>query len=468
MPFDESIKGDPFRGVFPEWAGEAGAADAAAAVHRQAADLEQLRYHPAIRHHLLRSIQRRRQRPDGHADDTVTQFEFLAAEDGTDHLHVPGELLITGHSYDGRHMRVNGWGPEQYAKPYLDALGMEPAAVDCPALRDRVVRLIHPGMGHHELADLARALRARGFAASLSAVTPTAPVTKGIGGPAPAPSPGAFQRDEGPGPRAKVAIIDTGIADQPRTDGWLQHIPGDKDQLDTFPPPHGDSYLDADAGHGTFIAGIVQQVAPGAQITAYRAVDSDGIASEMTVACEMIRAVTEDGAHIVNLSLGCHTPDDVPPIAIQAALDYIRHWKLEHDRQVVIVAAAGNYGDTRPCWPAAFRDVVSVGALTPGMHASPWSTRGFWVRCSTIGQGLRSTYVSGKESLLLTPSPYEFEADPWGAWSGTSFAAAQVAGAVAQIYEERACPVDEALRLLLSAGRPVPQFGQAVKILPGA
>jgi Subtilase family len=462
MPFDELNRGDPFQGDFSDRVDHERWDELEAAVQRQAGNLAQLRYHPATRHHLLRSLQRRRQH------DAITQFDFLPVEVGFDSLHVPGELLITGHAYDGRPAPVNGWGPDRYAQGHLDALGMEPDEVDCPELHGRVVRLTHPDMGPRELADVARFLRRRGFAASLTHIIPTAPVTKAIGGPQPAPSPGQFQPDNGPGPPAKVAIIDTGIADQRRTDGWLQGIPGGKDPLDTFPYPAGDGYLDSDAGHGTFIAGIVQQVAPGAEITVYRAVDSDGIASEIAVACEMIRAVKEGGAQIVNLSLGCHTHDNVPPIAIQAALQIIWEWERERDdRQVLIVAAAGNYGDTTPCWPAAFRRVVSVAALAPGMHPSPWSSRGFWVTCSTIGQGLRSTYVEGRESPLLNPSPHNFGADSWAAWSGTSFAAAQVTGALARLHEKHGYSFRDALRRLLAAGRPTPEFGQAVKILPG-
>jgi hypothetical protein len=40
-------------------------------------------------------------------------------------------------------------------------------------------------------------------------------------------------------------------------------------------------------------------------------------------------------------------------------------------------------------------------------------TRGFWVTCSTIGQGLRSTYVEGRESPLLDAVPHEFGPDAW-------------------------------------------------------
>jgi hypothetical protein len=121
----------------------------------------------------------------------------------------------------------------------------------------------------------------------------------------------------------------------------------------------------------------------------------------------------------------------------------------------------------RPCWPAAFRRVVSVGGLGPDMRPVPWSSHGYWATCSTIGQGLRSTYVQGRESPLLDPDPRTFGPSAWGAWSGTSFAAPQITGALARLHEEYGYPLREALDRLLAAGQPVPGYGQALKILPG-
>jgi subtilisin family serine protease len=267
-----------------------------------------------------------------------------------------------------------------------------------------------------------------------------------------------------------VAIIDTGIAAEKRTDGFLNTVPrpaGDIDPLYTFPLPSGDGYLDTDAGHGTHVAGLVEQVAPDADITVRRAVDSDGIASEVTVACEMIKAVKEDGAQIVNLSLGCQTLDDTPPLAIAAALEIIGEWERETGREVLIVAAAGNYGDARPCWPAAFRRVVSVAALSPDLLPLPFSSHGYWVTCSTVGQGLASTFVEGELSPIVSPTPTVFGPDAWAVWSGTSFAAPQIAGAIARLHQDEGIPLREALRRLLAAGQDLPGFGRALRILPG-
>jgi hypothetical protein len=508
MPFDEANKGDPFQGDFPARLDETQWGDLAAIVQRQVNDLAQLRNEPAIRHQFLTLLQQRRQpehpapqpqqqapQPQQHAasarEDAVTQFDFLPVDVGFDTLLVPGELLIAAQDYDGQPGAARG--PDRYARSFLDGLHMAASEVDCDELHGRVLRLTPTRpTGSQELADAARVLRARGFAVSLTNITPDAAVHKPPPKGSPPPPKGSRlgpaqmavgqavldvsgetaarpQPGDGLGTATKVAIIDTGITSEIRTDGWLDNVPrrdDNIDPLDNFPPPK-DGYLDFAAGHGTFVAGIIQQVAPDAEIMVRRAVDSDGIASEVTVACEMIRAVKEDGAQIVNLSLGCQTQDNVPPVAIQAALEIISEWERETGREVLIVAAAGNFADTTPCWPAAFRQVVSVAGLAPDMLPSQWSSRGFWVTCATIGQGLRSTYVEGQESPLVDPVPQHFGPDAWAVWSGTSFAAPQITGALARLHQNDGQPLRQTLRRLLAAGRPIPQFGQALRILPG-
>ena len=263
--------------------------------------------------------------------------------------------------------------------------------------------------------------RSLGHAAAVNNVTPTGPVSKAIGGPEPTvPPPGSTPDGPCPGTPCQVAVIDTGITPELRADGWLAAVPrgGDTDPLDAFPTPGGDGMLDLDAGHGTFVAGIIQQTAPDADIRVYRAVDSDGIGGELEVACAMIRAV-RDGAQIVNLSLGCQTQDDVPPIALQAALDVIAEIEQQDGREVIIVAAAGNFGDERPCWPGAFDRVVSVAAVDASLAPIPWSSHGAWVTCATVGEGQRSTFVPGQEATTDGQHLSQFGQDAWAVWSGT-------------------------------------------------
>jgi hypothetical protein len=140
-----------------------------------------------------------------------------------------------------------------------------------------------------------------------------------------------------------VAIIDTGIANQAvdRADSLLHGVPRTArniDPLTSFPIGGPHQYLDFDAGHGTFVAGIVNQVAPHAPITMYRAIDSDGVGTEVDVACAMIEAV-KDGNQIINLSLGCRTQDDSTPIALEAALAVIAELdagKPDGDKTIIV------------------------------------------------------------------------------------------------------------------------------------
>jgi subtilisin family serine protease len=136
---------------------------------------------------------------------------------------------------------------------------------------------------------------------------------------------------------------------------------------------------------------------------------------------------------------------------------------------VLIVAAAGNFADAHECWPAAFPapSVIAVAGLQADLTPSDWSSRGPWVDCSTIAEGILSPYVQGQESWEVDPRPDTFPRDAWAVWTGTSFAAPQIAGAVARLCHEDHLAPQAALQELLRRGRPINDFGVAVEILPG-
>jgi subtilisin family serine protease len=266
-------------------------------------------------------------------------------------------------------------------------------------------------------------------------------------------------------------VVDTGIDEYVRRDGRLEEVTRSRentDPLDLFPyvggQPAPNGFLDFAAGHGTFAAGIVRQVDPDAQIRVYRALDSDGLASEVDVACAMIRAV-QDGADVVNVSLGMRTADNRPCLAFELALDVIDELR-ESGEPAVIVASAGNYGTGDPVWPAASRRVLSVAGLTAGFQPAAWSTRGFWVDFSTVGEGIVSTYVEGTEDPAFGGNE-SYPPDAWALWAGTSFAAPQIAGAIARTCREDVVPPRVAARRLLRMGVPIPDFGRGLSFLPG-
>ncbi len=329
------------------------------------------------------------------------------------------------------------------------------------------------------LADLAADVRAAGYQASVAHIAPLRGVVKAKGGAGVTAVVADFRHEEVSG-GVHVAVIDTGVCGVPRSDGFLSgatDLEGKDaiDPLDVFPladpgvpgDVDGNGRLDYAAGHGTFVIGVVQQVAPDARVSAYRAIDSDGVGSEVDVAVAMLRAVAA-GAQVINLSLGVQTLDDQPLLAVEVALEQI------DPTVVVVVAAAGNDGDERPCFPAAQSGVLGVAALSSRdlpngrPQLARWSSRGFWVDCSAVGEGVVSTYVPGKEEQFIDFKEEVFpDENPWGLWSGTSFAAPQVAGAVARIMEAQQTDAPTALKTLLAGGVPVPDAGRALRIMGG-
>jgi hypothetical protein len=452
---------------------------------------------------------------EGQSDDDLAMILFERRRDArtdlvdtastdTGHLSlvVPGQLLVRDIPenlsdaakaiLESRHFRE----PEQG----------EFSAV-CPELEGRVTVYVHTGgqgddnrdQRNDDMREAVRGLDEAGTKVKASPTLVTAlqrVIVKAAIGPAPT----TVDADEAfrlagfhaPSGEVVVAVIDTGIANVRRADGWLNEVPGGPgriDPLDAFPVP-GNGRLDFAAGHGTFAAGIVRMVDPEARIRVYQALDSDGFADENTIACTMIQAV-KDGAHVLSLSFGMQTIDNKSSVALELALEEIDRFCSGHGRPLpAIVAAAGNFGNEEKVWPAAFERVVSVAALTAkdddgAYHGADWSTRGEWVTCCCVGSGIVSTFVPGKEDpeffALRSPAgpgsnppvpdsyPDHGRGDSWAVWSGTSFAAPQIAGAISRLCRDGLDPLDAQKELLVHAERlhAYPKFGKAIVLLPG-
>ncbi|HUM71523.1 MAG TPA: S8 family serine peptidase, partial [Chloroflexota bacterium] len=149
-----------------------------------------------------------------------------------------------------------------------------------------------------------------------------------------------------------VAVIDTGVQlNHPAlaahlTAARIDFVDGDDEPEDEF-----SGGTDYGAGHGTHVAGIIHLVAPQAQIMPIRVLDTDGQGYSFTVA-EAILFAYENGAHVINLSLGM-------PFASEFLKDVIEDVTEEG---VVVVAAAGNLNSTQKQYPAATECVLGVTA----------------------------------------------------------------------------------------------------------
>ena len=191
-----------------------------------------------------------------------------------------------------------------------------------------------------------------------------------------------------------------------------------------------DNLLDPAAGHGTFIAGLVEQVAPGAKVEVWHVLAPEGDGNEVDIAARIDSLPARNGQGdrgcVLNLSFGGYVMEhgDVLAGAILEA----------QARGYVVVSSAGNDGVCTPTIPASLPDVVGVGAIGPDGPAL-FSNYGPWVRACAPGVDLVSTFFQKFEGAETPASPIDPDPDNfenWARWSGTSFSAPIVAGILAQ------------------------------------
>lgn len=165
------------------------------------------------------------------------------------------------------------------------------------------------------------------------------------------------------------------------------------------------------AGHGTFVTGLVVRGAPGVRPRVMKVLDARGVGDEATLLSALAR-LRRNPPHLLNLSLGGHTPDDEPSPLLADAIAALS--------RTVVVACAGNTASTRPMWPAALPGVIAVSALdVTEEHPAPFTAFGPWVDACARGEWLTSTFLTTAEF------------PGYAHWSGTSFATAVVTAAIA-------------------------------------
>ncbi len=152
----------------------------------------------------------------------------------------------------------------------------------------------------------------------------------------------------------KIAIIDTGVDfNHPDLFGWIDgKVVGGYNFVQEGKPP-----LDKN-GHGTQVAGViaadgqVKGVAPKAKILAYKvSEDGEGVSSELIT--KAINKAMEDGADIINISLGLNKTNAKIERAITNAVE----------NGMFVVVAAGNDG---PGFKTIGSPGMNLGAITVG------------------------------------------------------------------------------------------------------
>jgi subtilisin family serine protease len=250
---------------------------------------------------------------------------------------------------------------------------------------------------------------------------------------------------------------------------------------------NADDMLDALAGHANFVAGVIAQNCPDAKIAIVSHngafVDADRGPTPVPTEAAVARSVWENrDAAVVDIGFAFPTLPDKALTAIDTGAAGPPSWAFQVvldgiDQEMhMLVAPAGNQGCTTPQYPAAFgsthENVVGVGSLSATGQRSDFSNHGAWVTCCTVGEDVVSTlfpWVGTTEERNPDGSmPAKDFSSGWASWSGTSFAAPQVAAAIAARVSDAVPPrmAWNALRDLYPAPAPALDMGIAMPRFP--
>ncbi len=243
-----------------------------------------------------------------------------------------------------------------------------------------------------------------------------------------------------------VAVIDSGVQyDHPDLEAqiWMNTAESQNGMDDdgngfvddvagwNFVADHNDPY--DDENHGTHVAGIIaatrdnnQGIAGTANVSimALKVLNAEGIGADSGIAAA-IRYAADNGAHIINLSLGGGSTNQVLVDACAYATQ----------RGCLVVGAAGNDGVDTVDFPANLDTVVAVAATDANDNIANFSNAGPGIELSAPGNEILST---------LTNNNY-------GPMSGTSMATPYVAGVAALIKSANPSMTGAQLRDRLAA-----------------
>jgi subtilisin family serine protease len=290
------------------------------------------------------------------------------------------------------------------------------------------------------------------------------------------PSPGVRRENSGAG--VLIYIADTGLladaeVDHPWLQGvsstttshpWRSGVMSDEDKLPAKKIVNGQQIqpIDPYDAHGTFVAGVARCIAPEAHIIVGNVFDTAGSALE-TDFVKKLDAALHHGVDIFHLSVASPTRNDHALVSLMGWMERLGEYK-----GIVCVVAAGNSHARRPCWPGAFPDAITVGALAADGHSrADFSNYGSWVDVYAPGRDLINAYASGVYTCHAAPFKGQ-ERTFYGMaqWSGTSFSTPIVTGLIAARMSRTGENAQQAAGALLAEARAKAVPGVGPVLLP--
>ncbi|ESP93360.1 MULTISPECIES: S8 family serine peptidase [Pseudoalteromonas] len=187
-------------------------------------------------------------------------------------------------------------------------------------------------------------------------------------------------------------------------------------------------------GHGTHVAGTIAAennsqgvvgVYPGVDLHIVKIFNDNG---QWTHASNLINAIQQckdAGSHVVNMSLGGGNYSSSENTAMQNFVN----------GGMMLVAAAGNDGNSSKSYPASYNSVISVASVTSSESRSSFSQYNDQVEVAGPGSNVNSTYPTNTYRSL----------------SGTSMASPHVAGVAALVWSHHTQCTNQEIRAAINA-----------------
>ncbi|MCA9728497.1 MAG: S8 family serine peptidase [Candidatus Eisenbacteria bacterium] len=189
-----------------------------------------------------------------------------------------------------------------------------------------------------------------------------------------------------------------------------------------------DGEIDEAYGHGTHVAGVLLTVAPKATVIPIRVLNDDGVGSLWDI-LRGIDVARKIGADIVNLSLCLSASNASTQLALRDAFQ----------SGASAVAAAGNYGNASPKYPATSPFALGVASVDAKRILSGFSGSGHLIHLAAPGENILSAYPP----------------DALRSAQGTSIATPIVTGCIALVMSGRSIASREAVGYLRDTASPI-------------